>query len=298
MNLSVVKTLLQAFLVSLISNVWAVEDSTYQAAPNAWQMSLQKAASPMMEGIHGMHDYLLFIISMIMGVVSALLGYVIYRYRAKKNRVPSQQSRHIVLEVVWTIIPAIIIVLIAIPSIKLMYHSEKNQNPELTIKAIGHQWYWSYEYPSDKLKPLKFDSHMLEDTELKAHQIRLLDVDQRMIVPIDTTVQLLITGADVLHSFAVPSLGIKRDALPGRINETWFRIHQKGIYYGQCSELCGIKHGYMPIAIEAVDKDTYTAWRNKKDPDTEEVKEPVTNTSTEPKANTKEIKKNDHSNKP
>lgn len=233
--------------------------------PEPWQMTFQPAASPMMEGIVSMHHLLLTIISAIGCFVVLLLGYVIYRFRAKKNLIPSKTSHHVVLEIIWTLVPVIILVIIGIPSIKLLFALDKPQDAQMTIKVIGRQWYWSYEYPTnDPAKPITFDSYMVEEKDLKPGMHRLLEVDNRVIVPVDTTVRILVTSSDVLHSFAVPSLGIKKDAVPGRINETWFRIAKEGVYYGQCSELCGVRHGFMPIAIHVVSKEQYDEWLKSK----------------------------------
>jgi len=233
--------------------------------PEPWQMGFQKAASPMMEGIASMHHLLLIVIITVACFVILLLAYVIYRFRTKKNPIPSTTSHHMLLEVVWTLIPVMILVIIGIPSIKLLFALDRPQDAQITIKVIGHQWYWSYEYPTkDPLKTITFDSYMIEDKDLKPGQPRLLEVDNRVIVPLDTTVRVLVTSTDVLHSFAVPSLGIKKDAVPGRINETWFRIAKEGVYYGQCSELCGVRHGFMPIAIHAVSKEQYDEWLKSK----------------------------------
>ena len=233
--------------------------------PEPWQMTFQPAASPMMEEIVSMHHLLLTIISAIACFVVLLLGYVIYRFRAKKNLIPSKTSHHVVLEIIWTLVPVIILVIIGIPSIKLLFALDKPQDAQMTIKVIGRQWYWSYEYPTnDPAKPITFDSYMVEEKDLKPGMHRLLEVDNRVIVPVDTTVRILVTSSDVLHSFAVPSLGIKKDAVPGRINETWFRIAKEGVYYGQCSELCGVRHGFMPIAIHVVSKEQYDEWLKSK----------------------------------
>jgi cytochrome c oxidase subunit 2 len=233
--------------------------------PVPWQITFQPAASPMMEGIVSMHHLLLTIISAIACFVVLLLGYVIYRFRAKKNLIPSKTSHHVVLEIIWTLVPVIILVIIGIPSVKLLFALDKPQDAQMTIKVIGRQWYWSYEYPTnDPAKSITFDSYMVEEKDLKPGMHRLLEVDNRVIVPVDTTVRILVTSSDVLHSFAVPSLGIKKDAVPGRINETWFRIAKEGVYYGQCSELCGVRHGFMPIAIHVVSKEQYDEWLKSK----------------------------------
>jgi len=235
------------------------------AVPEPWQMTFQPAASPVMEGIVAMHDLLLYIISGIAIVVMLLMAFVIYKFRATKNPIPSKTSHHTMLEIIWTLVPVIILVFIGIPSIKLLFQLDKPQDAEMTIKAIGHQWYWSYEYPhNDASKSLSFDSYMIEDKDLKPGELRLFEVDNRIVVPINTTVRMLVTSTDVLHSFAVPALGIKKDAVPGRINETWFRISKEGVYYGQCSELCGSRHGFMPIAIHVVSKEQYDQWLKSK----------------------------------
>lgn len=230
-------------------------------APSPWQMGFQDSASPVMESITSLHDLLLVIITGIAIVVFILVSFVIYRFRASKNPTASTVSHHATLEVIWTLVPVVILIAIGIPSVRLLWQLDKPQSPDMTIKAIGHQWYWSYEYPLSKgNKIIKFDSYMIEDKNLKKGQKRLLDVDHPVVVPIDSTVRVLVTSEDVIHSFAVPSLGIKTDAVPGRINETWFRISKPGTYYGQCSELCGSKHGFMPIAIKAVSKQEYQNW--------------------------------------
>jgi cytochrome c oxidase subunit 2 len=213
-----------------------------------------------MEGIDTMHSLLMVVAVCIATFVSLILFYILVRFRESRNPVPSRVSHNVLLEVVWTLVPVIILIIIGIPSMKLLFELDKPQNPDITIKAVGHQWYWSYEYPSQTGKGFAFDSYMIEDKDLKPGQPRLLEVDNRVVVPINATVRILVTSTDVLHSFAVPSLGIKRDAVPGRINETWFRIAREGVYYGQCSELCGVKHGFMPIAIEVVSEEKYKAW--------------------------------------
>lgn len=229
--------------------------------PKPWQTSFQPAVSPMMEGIQEMHSLLLTVITSIAVVVSLLLGYVLIRFRAKKNPVPSLTTHHIVLEIIWTLIPVGILAIIGIPSIKLLFELDRPQEAEITIKAIGRQWYWTYEYPQqDPLKTFSFDSAMIEDKDLKPGQPRLLSVDRPLIAPVDTMVRILVTSSDVLHSFALPALGIKRDCVPGRINETWFYVRKPGMYYGQCSELCGSNHGFMPIALHVVSKQDYEQW--------------------------------------
>jgi cytochrome c oxidase subunit 2 len=240
-------------LLSMMSNLHA-------AFPKPWQIGFQSPAAPLMTAINDMHNLLLVIISLIAILVISLMGWVFYRFREKKNPVASQRSHHTLLEVIWTIVPILVVIMIAVPSIKILYVFDKAENPDITVKVIGHQWYWSYEYLDQQCGDITFDSYMIEEKDLKPGQLRLLEVDNRVVVPVGKTVRLLVTSADVLHSFAVPSFGIKRDAVPGRVNETWFRCDQEGVYYGQCSELCGVKHGFMPIAIDVVSDAKYQEW--------------------------------------
>lgn len=243
--------------------------------PHPWQLNFQEAASPVMQSLEDMHSLLLYIIFGIAMVVLILLGYIFYRFNHLRNPKPSDFTHNTILEILWTLVPIIILVVIGIPSIRLLHKMETPQDAELTIKAVGHQWYWSYEYPDAKNdgKHFEFDSYMIEDKDLKPGHLRLLDVDNPLVVPVDTVVRVLVTSVDVLHSFAVPSLGIKRDAVPGRINETWFSIKKPGMYYGQCSELCGTKHSFMPIAVKAVSRDEYQEWlKSKSAPDQPAIK--------------------------
>jgi len=227
------------------------------SAPQAWQFGFQPAASPMMEGITHMHNLLLVVISSIALLVGGLLSYVMIRFRFSRNPVPNKMAHNTPLEVIWTIVPVLVLVAIGIPSLKLLFKLDKVQDATMTVKAIGHQWYWSYEYPENQIT---YDSYMIDDKDLKPGQLRLLAVDHPIVVPIGITVRILVTSQDVLHSFAVPSLGIKKDAIPGRLNETWLRIAKEGDYYGQCSELCGTKHGFMPIHVKAVSQQDYETW--------------------------------------
>ncbi len=226
--------------------------------PEPWQMTFQKPASQTMENIASMHDFLLVIIFSISIFISLLLFYILWRFRASKNPVPSKTSHNTMLEVIWTLIPVAIVTIIAIPSMKILYYKETIPKPDITVKVIGHQWYWTYEYPKHDIS---YDSYIIEDKDLKPGQLRLLEVDNRLVVPKGKVVQLLITADDVLHSWAVPALGVKKDAIPGKINETWFKTDQEGmVYYGQCSEICGAKHGFMPIAVEVVSQEKYDRW--------------------------------------
>jgi cytochrome c oxidase subunit 2 len=204
------------------------------------------------------HDFLLYIITAITAFVLALLVIVIVRFNARANPVPSRTTHNTLIEIAWTIIPIVILMVIAVPSFKLLFFQLNIPAADLTVKATGKQWYWSYNYPDNG--QIEFDSLMLKEGERKEGQPRLLAVDNEMVVPVNKTVRVITTGADVIHSFAVPSFGIKIDAVPGRINETWFKATREGVYYGQCSELCGKDHAYMPIAVHVVSEQAFAAW--------------------------------------
>ena len=227
---------------------------------NEWQMNYQPAATPTMEKVNEFHDLLLIVITGIAVAVGILLFATIYRYRESKNTEPSKVTHNTMLEIVWTLVPVLILMVIGVPSVKLLYFADKVEKADMTIKAIGHQWYWTYEYPDEEVE---FDSYMVKDADIKPGQYRLLSVDNPVYVPAGATVRVLITSQDVLHSFAVPAFGMKTDAVPGRINETWFRVDKEGTYYGQCSELCGKDHGYMPIAVKVVSQEQYKQWLQK-----------------------------------
>jgi cytochrome c oxidase subunit II len=228
------------------------------AQPEPWQLGFQAAASPVMGQIDSLHNLLMWIITLISFFVLALLGYACFRYRASRNTSPSRRTHNTVLEIAWTALPVLILVVIAIPSFKLLYYMDRTAEAEMTLKAIGRQWYWSYEYPDQG--NLTFDAYMVADADLQPGQLRLLTTDTAVVLPVDTNIRLLSTASDVIHSWAMPALGIKLDAIPGKINETWMRIEEPGMYYGQCSELCGDYHGFMPIMIRAVPSDEFDAW--------------------------------------
>ncbi|MFQ5955423.1 MAG: cytochrome c oxidase subunit II [Kiloniellales bacterium] len=226
--------------------------------PLPWQIGFQPAASDVMVEYNDFHNMLLVIITLIALFVLGLLVYVMRRYNEKRHPTPAKTTHSTPLELVWTIIPVIILVVIFVPSMRVLYYSDRAVDAEMTLKVVGKQWYWTYEYPDHG--DVTFDSFMIPEDEIKAGQRRLLEVDNRVVLPVDTTIRILVTASDVVHSFAMPALGLKMDAVPGRINETWTRILGEGVYYGQCSELCGIGHAYMPIAIEAVSKDAFAKW--------------------------------------
>ncbi len=237
------------------------------AQPEPWQVRFQEAVTPVMEEVAWFESYTLWFIAPITILVMALLAWCIYRYRASANPVPSRTSHHTVIEVLWTVGPVIVLLLLAVPSFQLLtLQYTPDEEPAMTIKATGVQWYWDYEY-QDEEAPLTFTSIMLQEDDRAAagkediaEYPRLLAVDNDVVVPIDTTVRLLVTASDVIHSFAMPSFGIKVDAVPGRINETWFKAEREGIYYGQCSELCGKDHAFMPIAIRVVSQEQFQTW--------------------------------------
>jgi cytochrome c oxidase subunit 2 len=226
--------------------------------PSPWQLGLQESATPVMERIIWFHDYLLYWITGIAVFVLALLLTVMIRFNARANPVPSRTTHNTLVEVLWTIVPIGILLAIAVPSFKLLFLQLDLPPADMTVKATGKQWYWSYSYPDHG--KFEFDSLMLKADELKAEQPRLLSVDNEMVVPINKTVHVIVTGADVIHAFAVPSFGIKIDAVPGRINETWFKATREGVYYGQCSELCGKDHAFMPIAVRVVSEQAFATW--------------------------------------
>jgi cytochrome c oxidase subunit II len=226
--------------------------------PSEWQVGLQQSATPVMDNIVWFHDFLLYIITAITAFVLALLVIVITRFNARANPAPSRTTHNTLIEVMWTIVPIIILLIIAVPSFKLLFFQLNIPAADMTVKATGKQWYWSYSYPDNG--PFEFDSLMLRESDRKEGQPRLLAVDNEMVVPVNKTVRVITTGADVIHAFAVPSFGIKIDAIPGRINETWFKATREGVYYGQCSELCGKDHAYMPIAVRVVSEQAFASW--------------------------------------
>ena len=224
-----------------------------------WQLGLQTAATESMRGIRSFHDGLLLpIITVIVLFVLGLLLYVMARFNRRSNPTPSRTTHNTLLEVAWTVVPVLILVVIAVPSFQLLYLQRTIPEADMTVKAIGYQWFWGYEYPDHG--DLAFDSLMLGDDELEDGQPRLLAVDNPLVVPAGKTVRVLVTAEDVIHNWAMPAFGIKMDAIPGRVNETWFRVDEPGIYYGQCSELCGKDHAYMPIEVRVLSEEDFAAW--------------------------------------
>ena len=239
--------------------------------PKPWQMDFRPAATPTMEKVVAFHNFVNPIIIAISLFVIGLMIYIAIRFSEKNNPKPTKTTHNTFLEIIWTVIPVLILVVISIPAFKLLYFSHHNPNTEMTIKAIGNQWYWSYEYPDHGIT---FDSNMLcgtkeECDELSAETgekyVRLLSVDEPVVVPVNKKIKIISTASDVIHSFAVTAFGIKIDGVPGRAQDTWFEVKNEGTYYGQCSELCGMLHGFMPIAVKAVSESEFNEWvKNKK----------------------------------
>jgi len=226
--------------------------------PTPWQLGLQDAATPVMADIIWFHNYLLWIIAAITAFVLILLGIIVLRFNARANPTPTRTTHNTLLEVLWTIVPVVILLFIAVPSFRLLFVQLDVPKPDLTVKATGKQWYWSYSYPDNG--NFEFDSLIVAEKDLKPDQPRLLTMHNELVVPVNKVVHVLVTGADVIHSFAMPSFGIKIDAVPGRLNDTWFKATIEGTFHGQCSELCGKDHAFMPITIRVVNDNEFKTW--------------------------------------
>ncbi len=226
--------------------------------PRPWEVGMQAPATPVKDRLSAFHDELLVIIFLITLFVLGLLLYVIVRFRHDRHPVPTRTSHNTVIEMLWTVVPVLILVIIAIPSFKLMYYMDRVPNPDMTIKVTGHQWYWTYEYPDQA--GLSFDSNLIPEADLKPGQKRLLDVDNPLVVPVDQVIRVYVTGTDVIHSWFVPSFGVQEYAIVGRLNESWMKVEHPGVYYGQCNQICGVNHAFMPIKIEALAKDDFERW--------------------------------------
>ena len=227
-------------------------------APKPWEIGMQAAYGPLKAQEIWLHDIVLVIITLITLFVAGLLGWVMYRYNAERNPVPTRTSHNTVIEILWTVIPVLILVVIAIPSFRLVYYLDRTPDPELTIKVTGHQWYWEYTYP-DK-NNINFSSYIIPDDQLKPGQLRLLTVDNDLVVPVGKNIRVLTTSGDVIHSFFIPALGVQRYAIPGRTIETWFRADKPGVFYGQCNQICGTNHSRMPIVVRAVSPEDFATW--------------------------------------
>jgi cytochrome c oxidase subunit 2 len=221
-------------------------------------MGMQPAASPVKAQIISLHNLVLIIITIITLFVAALLAVVVYRFRASKNPVPSRTSHNTVLEIAWTLFPVLVLIVIAIPSFRLVYYADRTRDADLTIKVTGHQWYWEYTYP-DKGN-IDFNSNLVQDEDLKPGQPRLLTADNELVLPVGKNVRILMSSGDVIHSFFIPSLGVQRYAIAGRLIETWVRIDRPGTYYGECNQICGENHSRMPIEIRGVSPQEFDTW--------------------------------------
>ncbi len=254
------KIILSSFLTIFLSNQAFSEDNVGAAHP--WGLNLREAFSPVMAEMVSFHNALIWLIVIISLFVLALLAIIVVRFNAKSNPKASKTTHNTFIEIAWTVIPVLILVIMAVPSFKLLYKSDVTPEAHMTVKAIGHQWYWSYEYPDHG--NFTYDAWLIQDKEdidgEDRPYTRLLTTDTRVVVPVGKVIRVQMTSTDVLHSWAVPSLGVKKDAVPGRLNELWFEADREGIFYGQCSELCGTNHGYMPIEVHAVSEEEFLLW--------------------------------------
>jgi cytochrome c oxidase subunit 2 len=248
---------IKTVLFATASLAWCGAAYAKQGQPAPWQIGFQPAATPIMEQIHSFNTYVTIIITVIALFVLALLVYVMARFNERRNPTPSRTTHNTPLEIAWTVVPVLILVAIAIPSFRLLFAQYDFPKPDLSITATGSQWYWTYEYPDHGIT---FDSIMVPEADLKEGQPRLLTVDREVVVPVNKNVVVGVKANDVIHDWAVPSFGIKLDAVPGRLQVTWFRAEQEGIYYGQCSELCGRNHAFMPIAVRVVSEAEFEEW--------------------------------------
>ena len=249
------------FLPGIIGLAALLPAAAIAGGPEPGQIGFQEAVTPIAHEIHFFHNWILLpIITSICVFVLGLLIYVIFRFNEKANPVPARTSHHSGLEVAWTVMPVMIFVIIAIPSFRLLTHQLTVPPADITMKVTGKQWYWTYTYPKDQGGGFEFDSTMIQPADLKPGDIRQLSVDNEAVVPVGKVIRVEVTAADVIHSFTVPSFGIRIDATPGRLTETWFKAEREGIYYGQCSKICGKDHSDMPIAIRVVSEEKYAAW--------------------------------------
>ena len=260
MALSILRKMALSASFALLGGTAALAaDLPVLGKPHADRIDLQDAYSPVMHDIRAFHDHLLLpIIAVVTALVLLLLLWVMVRYNAAANKTPRKFTHNVLVEVIWTVVPVAILVVIAVPSFKLLYKQDVLPAIDMTVKATGNQWYWSYEYPDND--GISFDSNMIKKEDLKPGQSYLLSVDNPMVVPVDKNIRVIATAADVIHAFTVPAFGFKIDAVPGRLNEIWFRAEKPGIYYGQCSELCGKDHAFMPIEVHALAQQDFDAW--------------------------------------
>lgn len=248
-------------LPSLLAALLFAAPAALAQAPYDWQVLMQPGFSPVKRDIIALNWFVFGIIVVITLFVGGLLAWVLYRYSAKRNPVPSRISHNTPIEVAWTVVPILILVMIAIPSFRLLYFEDSARDPDMTLKVVGHQWYWEYNYPDHG--GLDIESRIVPEGKLKPGQLRLLSVDNPLVLPAGKTIRILETSSDVIHSFFVPSLGVQRYAIPGRTIETWTRIDQPGVYYGECNQICGTGHSIMPIEVRAVSEQDFEAWVKK-----------------------------------
>jgi len=260
MNFMKNNNLKKVFLTALMPLIFLI-DFSYASEPLPWQLGLQPPAGSIATMANDLHNLLLVVITAISLFVLFLLIYVCLKFRADKNPIPSKNTHNSILEVLWTVIPVLILLVIAVPSFRLLYYLDKQIEPDMTVKVTGIQWYWNYEYPDQNLG---FDSYMINDEDLQPGQKRLLDVDNPLVLPEGSKVKVLIAGNDVMHSFFVPSLAVQEYSVPGKLNEIWMDIPLgEKTYYGQCNQICGINHSYMPVVIQVLSKENYKDWLNK-----------------------------------
>jgi cytochrome c oxidase subunit 2 len=245
-------------------NNFSIFNTIFNDAPQPFQIGFQDSAAPGFTGIVELHNTIFFYLVVISVAVFWVLISTMYYFNSTRSAIVHKYLNHgTLLELIWTVSPAFILIAIAFPSFRLLYLLDEVISPTITIKVVGHQWYWSYEYSdyvTESGDPIEFDSYMIPESDLELGQFRLLDVDNRVVIPVDTHIRLIVTGSDVLHSFAVPSFGVKIDAVPGRLNQSSILAERTGTFYGQCSEICGVYHGFMPVAVEAVSVQDYLAW--------------------------------------
>ncbi len=247
-----------AVLALALAGMGALGAVAWASEPRPWELGMQPSATPVHERLNAFHNELLVITFLITVFVLGLLLYAMVRFHHSRNPVPTRTTHNAVIEILWTVVPVLILVVIAIPSFKLMYYMDRVPKADMTIKVTAHQWYWSYGYPDQG--NLAFDSNLIPDNELKPGQKRLLDVDNPLVVPVGANIRVLVTGTDVIHSWFIPSFGVQEYAVIGRLNESWFRVERAGSYYGECNQICGINHAFMPIKVVAVPKPEFEKW--------------------------------------
>jgi cytochrome c oxidase subunit 2 len=245
--------IISAFLILFLST-----SASFADVPRPWQIGFQESASLVMDVFTNFHNMLLYVIFAIAIFVFILMCYVCIKFSKKNNPIPSKTTHNVLLEVLWTIVPVLILLAISVPSMHTLYYSDTVEDADLTLKVTGYQWYWGYQYPDNNIE--EYTSYMIPESDLKPGDIRLLSVDNEVVLPVGKKIRIQTTAADVIHNWAVPAFAIKIDAVPGRLNETWVQIKEEGTYYGQCSELCGKGHGFMPIQIRAVSESEFDKW--------------------------------------